>query len=144
MKSKFTTIDLNPQSILSNKITGVVRRQRRLSPFMEWWQEWPSAFRVSLKKVRKIYPRQIELRGRRFKTKEIMKWMTLYKSNLHCRTCGVSQADQVLDFHHINPAEKQYSIYNMMTGFFSPAEILKEIEKCEPLCRSCHWTLHGY
>jgi hypothetical protein len=49
-----------------------------------------------------------------------------------------------LDFHHINPAEKQYSIHDMMTGFFSPKEILKEIEKCEPLCRSCHRTLHGH
>jgi len=132
------------QSILSNRITGVHSRRRRLSPFMEWWHEWPSDFRVSLKKVHRIYPGQIELRGRKFDKRKIKKWMKLHKSDLHCRICGVSQSEKVLDFHHIYPAEKQYWIRDMMTGFFSPKEILRELEKCEPLCRQCHMTRHGH
>jgi hypothetical protein len=56
-----------------------------------------------------------------------------------CVCCGETDINR-LDFHHVDPATKRFSIgqARMQTQEL----ILEEIAKCELLCRSCHVTLH--
>ena len=46
-----------------------------------------------------------------------------------------------LDFHHINPDEKEFSIgQRHMVNF----ELLqKELDKCILVCKNCHCEIHG-
>lgn len=57
-----------------------------------------------------------------------------------CAKCGESRK-YVIDFHHIDPAKKQYGI-----GWGIKARgrksLKKEIEKCICLCRNCHTEFH--
>lgn len=62
-----------------------------------------------------------------------------YKKQLSCRKCGDNR-HYVLDFHHIDPEQKDY---NISDGPRTKMEtMLKEIEKCVILCSNCHREFH--
>jgi hypothetical protein len=73
--------------------------------------------------------------------KELKNWYNEYKSNLKCEKCGENHP-AVLDFHHINSNEKDFSIGTAMGVGNSIETILKEISKCMILCSNCHRKLH--
>jgi hypothetical protein len=73
--------------------------------------------------------------------KELKDWYLDYKSNLSCEKCGENHP-AVLDFHHINSNEKDFSIGTAMGVGNSIETILKEISKCMILCSNCHRKLH--
>lgn len=52
-----------------------------------------------------------------------------------CITCGEDDP-VVLEFDHIDPAEKEYTVSNMLT--LSKKKIMAEIAKCRVLCANCH------
>ena len=72
---------------------------------------------------------------------ELVVWFAEYKSTLSCTSCGFSHP-AVLDFHHIDPASKEYDISRMVTDGYSKDKILEEIDKCGVLCSNCHRILH--
>jgi hypothetical protein len=47
-----------------------------------------------------------------------------------------------LDFHHIDPATKTYTISRLYAGTWSWERILQEIALCEILCANCHRKEH--
>lgn len=55
-----------------------------------------------------------------------------------CCACPEADPDK-LDFHHIDPATKKFTIGHTATR--SQRAILDEIAKCEVRCHSCH-TIH--
>ncbi len=59
-----------------------------------------------------------------------------------CKFC--SEKDPVtLDFHHVNPKEKDLSI-SVIIHRYTTNKLVKEIEKCIVLCSNCHRKLHAY
>lgn len=72
--------------------------------------------------------------------KKVQKWFNEYKETLKCNRCPESRP-WVLDFHHLNPNEKEGSISNMLSTS-SRKKILAELDKCEILCSNCHRDLH--
>ena len=56
-----------------------------------------------------------------------------------CKKCGETRK-HVLDFHHIVPSEKDFTIGQLKKG--SKKVILNEIEKCICLCANCHRDFH--
>lgn len=59
-----------------------------------------------------------------------------------CEVCGYNKCIDALDFHHINPANKLFSIGNK--GYTkSWLEIQKELDKCQLICSNCHRELHS-
>ena len=56
-----------------------------------------------------------------------------------CEICGYDKYQNVLDFHHIDPTHKEYSIGEINTDF---SKLLNEISKCRLLCNRCHRELH--
>lgn len=62
-----------------------------------------------------------------------------YKKNHPCMKCGCNKF-YLIDFHHINPSEKEYNISDNSHAKFET--LLKEIEKCIPLCSNCHREFH--
>lgn len=75
------------------------------------------------------------LEKNRYKKKK--EYINSFKSE--CKKCGENR-QYVLDFHHLNSEEKDFTIGQFRKGSFS---ILKEeIEKCVVLCSNCHREYH--
>lgn len=64
-----------------------------------------------------------------------------YKKQQRCSKCGDDRY-YVLDFHHINPNEKDGAISDMVSK--SQKKLYKELKKCIPLCRNCHTEFHYF
>jgi len=63
-----------------------------------------------------------------------------------CQVCGYNRCQKALEFHHLNPAEKDFSISRVMSWrkYMSKSEedLKKELDKCVLLCSNCHRELH--
>ena len=58
-----------------------------------------------------------------------------------CEKCGYNKCNGALDFHHLNPLEKDFSISS--TGTTKSFErITKELDKCILVCANCHREIH--
>ena len=58
-----------------------------------------------------------------------------------CSRCGYHKYPELLEFHHKNPEEKEFSI--ALRGHSrSWARVKAEIEKCALLCANCHREIH--
>ena len=68
-------------------------------------------------------------------------WFYNIKATFKCKKCGEKRIP-CLDFHHRAPSKKERSVANMVCNS-SKARILKEIKKCDVLCKNCHAILHS-
>lgn len=64
-----------------------------------------------------------------------------YKSRLSCIVCGENHP-AVLQFHHLNPDEKDFDISQATHNGVSFEKIKSEIDKCVVLCANCHFKEH--
>jgi hypothetical protein len=64
-----------------------------------------------------------------------------YKENKGCCECGIKDY-RVLEFHHKNGKEKEFSIGEVSTKGYGLKKIEKELEKCLVICANCHRILH--
>ena len=58
-----------------------------------------------------------------------------------CIFCGYKKVLAALEFHHINPSQKKYSIANKIDCSFET--LLPEVEKCVVVCTNCHAELEA-
>lgn len=63
-----------------------------------------------------------------------------YKQAHLCLDCGEEDED-LLEFHHVNPADKRFEIWKGVTGR-SHRQLKEEIARCVLLCRGCHKKRH--
>lgn len=56
-----------------------------------------------------------------------------------CAICGYNRCLLALEFHHLDPLEKDFSISSRMTSWKA---IVKELDKCVLLCANCHREVH--
>lgn len=56
-----------------------------------------------------------------------------------CVRCGYDKCIKALEFHHIDPQQKEFTISN---GNFRLQEAIKESQKCILICSNCHKELH--
>lgn len=77
-------------------------------------------------------------RGRR----DTMKAFIDEQKDKPCMDCGVKYPPPVMDFHHRDPAEKEFGIRKGVCGLMSRERVEKEIAKCDLLCANCHRMRH--
>jgi 5-methylcytosine-specific restriction endonuclease McrA len=59
-----------------------------------------------------------------------------------CQICGYDKCSAALEFHHVDPRTKDFTISQRMTTFEA---IRRELDKCVLLCANCHREVHdGY
>jgi hypothetical protein len=58
-----------------------------------------------------------------------------------CAVCDYNRCLQALQFHHVNPKEKDFQISGKHC--LSWEKIKKELDKCVLLCNRCHAELHA-
>lgn len=64
-----------------------------------------------------------------------------YKSKLKCTSCGFSHP-AAIQFHHIDPTQKDLAVSQIVGNARSWESIIKEIDKCIVLCANCHSIEH--
>jgi hypothetical protein len=70
--------------------------------------------------------------------------LIVYKGG-KCEKCGYNKCEGALQFHHRNPAEKDFSIadVNLNGSTVSMQDLFAEVDKCDLLCANCHAELHS-
>ncbi|MBI3601861.1 MAG: hypothetical protein HY209_03105 [Candidatus Omnitrophica bacterium] len=59
-----------------------------------------------------------------------------------CVRCGYDRCIDVLEFHHLDPAQKDFNISSK--GYTrSWARVKEELGKCIMVCANCHRELHA-
>ena len=64
-----------------------------------------------------------------------------YLSDKCCLQCGEKRSP-CLDFHHRDPKEKDGNVSRLNHNGVKWEKVLKEIAKCDILCRNCHAMIH--
>lgn len=65
------------------------------------------------------------------------------KAQQSCAKCGEKRG-YVLDFHHLDPTEKEETVARMTSNKYSIENIQKEVNKCIVLCANCHREFHYF
>lgn len=60
-----------------------------------------------------------------------------------CSKCGYKHNIAALEFHHVNPEEKEFQIDMRKLSNTSMDKLQKEIDKCVLLCANCHREEHN-
>ena len=86
-------------------------------------------------RCRKCRVEAVDKRRRTLKVKAVR-----YKGG-SCVKCGYNKCLSALDFHHINPEEKDFSLSS--DGRTKSWEIMRiELDKCILVCANCHREIH--
>lgn len=64
-----------------------------------------------------------------------------YKGGV-CVKCGYNRCNSALEFHHLNPNEKDFSLSQKKQTRFND-EIKRELDKCILVCANCHREIHS-
>src|SRR5690348_17336462 len=57
-----------------------------------------------------------------------------------CIVCGYNKYLAALDFHHLDPSQKSFSVTGYTTSW---EKIIVELDKCILLCSNCHRAVHS-
>jgi 5-methylcytosine-specific restriction endonuclease McrA len=62
-----------------------------------------------------------------------------------CVFCGYDKYIGSLDFHHLDPAKKDFGLSKVKNTSFNKNQdkIKKELDKCILVCRNCHGEIHA-
>jgi 5-methylcytosine-specific restriction endonuclease McrA len=77
----------------------------------------------------------VQTRRKNIKEKSIS-----YKGG-QCKHCGYSKCTEALEFHHMNPNEKDFGL-SAHGNTHSWEKIKQELDKCILLCANCHREEH--
>lgn len=57
-----------------------------------------------------------------------------------CQICGYNKTTAALQFHHLDPSEKDFELSRAVTVSFDKAK--PELDKCILVCGNCHVEIH--
>lgn len=60
-----------------------------------------------------------------------------------CGICGYNKCVKALDFHHLDPDQKDFSFGKVRANIKSWDKIVVEARKCVMLCANCHREVHA-
>lgn len=75
----------------------------------------------------------------------VIEWRKRTKQRLidykggECELCGYKKCNRALQFHHLNPEKKDFSISGKSLSF---EKLKDEVEKCILVCSNCHSEIH--
>jgi len=104
-----------------------------------------SFFGVALTTPGKVYRRHkcksCYLESKRDLRKKYQNWLLEYKKEHGCVKCKTNDY-RVLEFHHLDGKEKDFSIAFARDNNLGILRIKEEIKKCIILCANCHRITH--
>lgn len=106
---------------LSNKKYRGLHPDKKASSNKKWYEKNKKRYRLYGKKA----------------NDKVKKLLYDIKKNLGCKECRMKNP-VCLDFHHRDPNEKEFSVGEAYAKHVKLERILKEIKKCDVLCKNCH------
>lgn len=82
---------------------------------------------------------------KRNKVKNVVDWRKRTKMKLveykggKCVRCGYNKLIKALEFHHLNPDEKDFTVSGKSWSF---EKLKNEVDKCILVCSNCHIEIH--
>ena len=74
--------------------------------------------------------------------REKLKLLAVEYKGGECEVCGYKKCVNALEFHHIDPNEKEFGVGE--NGYTRSSEaIKKELDKCILVCSNCHREIHA-
>lgn len=70
--------------------------------------------------------------------REVKRKLVEYKGG-KCKVCGYNRCTAALEFHHLDPTKKDFSISGGTRSFES---LKDEVDKCVLVCSNCHKEIH--
>jgi len=109
-------------------------------PTAEWARKHPDRMRAAR---RRWYEnnREHAINEVARRKKELTQWFNEYKKSLKCSRCSESHPS-CLEFHHINPEEKDIDVSAAAGNGWGKERIMDEVAKCIVLCANCHRKEH--
>lgn len=74
--------------------------------------------------------------------RNIVKKWSLEEKGGKCSFCGYDKCSEALDFHHIDPEKKDFSLSDRNL-IFDWTVIKEELSKCILVCSNCHREIHA-
>jgi predicted transcriptional regulator len=108
-------------------------------------------FSVSRETLRKILPDNIieinkcNKNVKKTNSQAVIDWRKRKKIELVeykggcCEKCGYNKSISVLQFHHLDPTQKDFTISSKS---YSLEKLKKEVDKCIMVCANCHLEIH--
>jgi len=59
-----------------------------------------------------------------------------------CVSCGYKKCNNVLEFHHLDPSKKEFSIAHAKLTSFNE-KVKRELDNCALVCANCHREIHA-
>jgi 5-methylcytosine-specific restriction endonuclease McrA len=59
-----------------------------------------------------------------------------------CQICSYDKTHKALEFHHIDPTEKEMAFGETRANNVKWAKLVEELRKCILLCSNCHKEVH--
>ncbi len=72
---------------------------------------------------------------------DLKQYIEDYKKAHTCIRCGCADW-RVLEFHHVDPITKKFSIFVAVHNRYSIPSVEREIEKTVVMCANCHRLTH--
>ena len=69
-----------------------------------------------------------------------IKKMLIDEAGGKCSRCGYNKSMRALEFHHLDPAQKDFGISKQLNRNLE--DLRSEIKKCVLLCSNCHAEVH--
>lgn len=123
------------------------KETKELNQFNKNQNKLSSWCKVCVKdRSRMFYLENKEKQLNKFKkqNKERANFILSLKENKCCQKCNYNKCSASLDFHHLDPKQKDFNIsgFKRTRGFKDLDLIYNEIEKCIILCSNCHREFH--
>ena len=71
--------------------------------------------------------------------REVKRKLIEYKGG-KCQVCGYNRCQEALEFHHLDPSQKDFTISGGTKSFES---LKPEVDKCILVCANCHREIHA-
>lgn len=122
---------------MDTKICSKCGRELPLDRFESGRNQCRDCRNARRKELRDANPEKYRKESAR-RQKEQTAWLQSLKKE--CIICGEKEPI-CLDFHHINPEEKSFTIAKHQS--LGKEKLLAEIKKCVCLCSNCHRKVHA-
>ena len=122
---------------MSTKVCSKCGRELPLEKFEPGRNQCRDCRNARRKELRQQNPKKHRQEAAKRQEEQTL-WLNSLKDK--CVVCGESES-VCLDFHHIDPNEKDFTIGKHRNK--SRENLLKEIQKCVVLCANCHRKLHA-
>ena len=151
MKILFKIFDLN---ILKNNNVFLLNNEDVKNKYLELHNLKKVAihFGVSFSTIKNIIPNELieenkfnRNKNKKSKSEVVIDWRKRKKLELveykggKCQCCEYNKSIKALEFHHINPKEKDFTISGKSYSF---ERLKNEVDKCVLVCSNCHIEIH--